>query len=655
MKFSIITPSFNQLPFLKRCVASVADQAGVEIEHILIDGGSSDGTVEYLRKMASEERGRPGYEFRFVSEKDAGMYDALNKGIRKASGDLVAWLNCDEQYLPGALQKIAEVFEANPRADFAYGDVLLIDEQGDLLTYRKNPPLRKAYILADHFYVHSASMFFRKRIFDAGVLFNTDWKAVGDAEWIVRVLSAGYRPKQVRRSVAVCSMTGENLSRKTLGIRELRELRREALLRFRFARSLYNAARYLEKAVRGGYVYRGQFEYEIYVDDNTARSRKVIEKVCCRFRWGGSEGGRQLVVVGQTPPPFNGQAKMIQQMLDGLSEELSVIHIRMAYSDSVVGAGRFQLKKVAHLFSLIKKTREALRKYPGSVLYYPPASPNMVPVLRDLVYLCAVRPLAGKTVFHFHSGGLSQFAKRHRWLMPLFRKAYGAADLAIELGESCPRDGEFFKATRVAVVPNGVDVPVREIVRPTEKKCLNILYVGIHAREKGLFDLLEIGAELMRRGVEFRIRTAGLWYDDDEAKEFDRRRGELNLTESVQCCGRKTGEELWELYEWADVFLFPTSYRWETFGIVQLEAMAFELPVVASDWAGPKDVVVDGETGFLCPPHDVSAFADALEKLSSDSELRLRVGQAGRVRYHSEFTAEIFVNRLKDVLSEVLK
>ncbi len=364
---------------------------------------------------------------------------------------------------------------------------------------------------------------------------------------------------------------------------------------------------------------------------------------------------RKLIIVGQTPPPYNGQAKMIQQMIDGLSGKFDLLHIRMAYSDSVVSAGKFGVSKIFHLFRLIRETRRALKENPGAVLYYPPASPNLIPVLRDIFFLLAVRSLAGKTVFHFHAGGVSGFIQNRNWLKSAATHVYGLADMAIELGLSCPRDGMFFNAKRVVQIPYGIDVPVSADGNPPAAAAggLKILYVGIHTETKGLFDLLETARELKLRGVVFEIRTAGLWYTKEEQVRFEELRTQWGLESAVQTLGQKTGADLWALYEWADVFFFPTCYQWETFGIVQLEAMAFRLPVVASNWQGPKDVVLDGETGFLCPAHGIAEFTDVLQRLAQDSALRLKMGCAGQARYRQHFTADCFTRNMKRVFDEV--
>ncbi len=284
MKFSIITPSFNQLPYLKRCVASVSDQQGVDIEHIIIDGGSADGTVEWLKESA-EKLSAGRYHLTFVSEVDEGMYDALNKGFDQASGDVYAWLNCDEQYLPGALQGVARGFRGHPASDLIYGDALLVATDGHLLTYRKNPPLRRAYVLADHLYTQSASMFFRSRIFDSGLRFNAAWKAVGDCDFIERVLKAGFRSLQIREELSACSMTGDNLSHAWDGVEELKEFRRRVPRLYWASRTGLNLLRFLEKGLRGGYWHFAPFEYDLYLDGSNVRRKVAAKRVSCRFKW----------------------------------------------------------------------------------------------------------------------------------------------------------------------------------------------------------------------------------------------------------------------------------------------------------------------------------------------------------------------------------
>jgi glycosyltransferase involved in cell wall biosynthesis len=123
---SIITPSFNQAQFLEETIRSVLAQDYPNLEYILVDGGSTDGSLEIIQRYAD----RLAW---WVSEPDHGQTDALNKGFARAGGEVFAWLNSDDTYLPGAISQAVACLEAHPQAALVYGDADLVDEQGRVL------------------------------------------------------------------------------------------------------------------------------------------------------------------------------------------------------------------------------------------------------------------------------------------------------------------------------------------------------------------------------------------------------------------------------------------------------------------------------------------------------------------------------------------
>lgn len=123
---SIITPSYNQAAYLEYAIQSVLAQDYYDIEYLIVDGGSSDGSLEIIQRYA----GRLAW---WVSEPDAGQAEAINKGFTRAKGEYIAWLNSDDLYLPGAIGQAVTVLDANPELGFVYGNALTIDSQGRLL------------------------------------------------------------------------------------------------------------------------------------------------------------------------------------------------------------------------------------------------------------------------------------------------------------------------------------------------------------------------------------------------------------------------------------------------------------------------------------------------------------------------------------------
>jgi glycosyltransferase involved in cell wall biosynthesis len=125
-RVSIVTPSFNQAEFLEEAILSVLGQGYPNLEYLVLDGGSTDGSVEIIQK----------YQDRlawWVSEPDQGQTDALNKGFQRARGEVLAWLNSDDAYLPGAVAEAADFLMKNPEVGMVYGDANLVDENGQLL------------------------------------------------------------------------------------------------------------------------------------------------------------------------------------------------------------------------------------------------------------------------------------------------------------------------------------------------------------------------------------------------------------------------------------------------------------------------------------------------------------------------------------------
>lgn len=124
MKFSILTPSYGYGRFMSDCVKSVLMQGKVDIEHIVMDGGSTDETVEILESLSKDPR------LRWFSEPDEGQSDALNKAFAKSTGDWIGWLNADEFYLPDTLARVVDCIEKNPTTDVIYGDFTEVDAAG---------------------------------------------------------------------------------------------------------------------------------------------------------------------------------------------------------------------------------------------------------------------------------------------------------------------------------------------------------------------------------------------------------------------------------------------------------------------------------------------------------------------------------------------
>jgi glycosyltransferase involved in cell wall biosynthesis len=205
MKVSIVTPSFNQGQFIECTLRSVAEQSGVEIEHVVFDGGSNDDTVAVLKRFNPPVR--------WVSKKDRGQTDAVNQGIRATDGEVVGWLNSDDVYYPGAIARVVAFFEANPEIDLVYG----MADHIDLNDYAFEPYPTEPFDLErlkEFCFICQPALFFRRRVVEKYGLLDESLHYCMDYEYWLRLGKAGARFAYLEEKLAGSRLYAEN---KTLG------------------------------------------------------------------------------------------------------------------------------------------------------------------------------------------------------------------------------------------------------------------------------------------------------------------------------------------------------------------------------------------------------------------------------------------------------
>ena len=185
MRISIITPTYNQAAFIERTINSVLSQNYPDLEYIVMDGGSNDETIGILKKYSTQ--------IIWKSEKDNGQSDAINKGLRLATGDIVAFLNSDDTYEPGALAKVADYFKTNLKAKWVYGKCRIINQDDDEIrkpiTRYKNLLLKKysfSKLLGENF-ISQPATFWKKELHDEVGFFNEKEHFCMDYEFWLRI------------------------------------------------------------------------------------------------------------------------------------------------------------------------------------------------------------------------------------------------------------------------------------------------------------------------------------------------------------------------------------------------------------------------------------------------------------------------------------
>lgn len=180
---SIVTPSFNQARYLETTIQSVLSQEHPRIEYMVIDGASTDGSVEIIKRYEN----RLAY---WASEKDKGQADAINKGLSHAKGDILAWLNSDDYYLPNAISKAVKVFEENPDVVIVYGNMLAIDERGRTINVLKYNQLSLEDLLCFQI-IGQPAVFFRREAYEKTRGLDTTFHFLLDHHLWIRIAQQG--------------------------------------------------------------------------------------------------------------------------------------------------------------------------------------------------------------------------------------------------------------------------------------------------------------------------------------------------------------------------------------------------------------------------------------------------------------------------------
>lgn len=199
-RLSVITPSFNQAEFLERTIQSVLEQGYPDLEYIVIDGGSTDGSVELIRKYAD----RLAY---WVSEPDRGQVDAINKGLRRATGEWLCWQNSDDVFFPGAFAELADAAAEHPEAGLIIGNMMLIDEcDRPLRDLRYVTPSHRA-MLAEGMLLANQAAFWRRDVQGRVGLLDENYHCSFDYDWFLR-LTAECRGVHVNRTWGALRLHG---------------------------------------------------------------------------------------------------------------------------------------------------------------------------------------------------------------------------------------------------------------------------------------------------------------------------------------------------------------------------------------------------------------------------------------------------------------
>jgi glycosyltransferase involved in cell wall biosynthesis len=627
-KISIVTPSFNQARYIEQTLRSVLEQHYPNVEHIVFDGGSKDGTLDILRSYES-------HGVRWTSEKDKGQSDAINKGFRAATGDIIGWINSDDWYARGAFRTVLDYFREHPEAQWVYGNNFFTDPAGRVIRRFRAAPYSWKRLLYTRLLIPQPGIFLRRRVLDECGLLDVEMDAVMDYEWWLRIAQK-HEPHFIDRFLAYFRI--HDTSKTGHGSAKWNELwwREHSQTMHRFEQS--SGVRVKGRAGR----------LLASVEKKAARLARTVTEP----RGVSLHCSPRVVVLINLIAPYR---VPLFNALDALHDvetqvwALAVAEDRQWQVDET--AMRFPHRTLCgatvELAGQAMANRRFVHVNTDLLANLWRERPDVVvaaefgPASLQAAAYCAATGAAlvswSETTpqFEQYVDGVQRAARR--WLLRRARACIATSSASREkylLYGAKPEDT--FISLQTADVPairerclqqQAARGQLRQEMGWAELDVVAV-YVGNFIKLKGLDALLTAFAAAVKEAPRLRLALVG---SGDEEAALKEQAEALGVASRVQWMPYRQQPELWDVYGCGDFFVLPT--RRDTFGVVVLEAMAAGLPVLCSRFAGAvNDLVADGKNGWVIDPEDTAGLSRRLVTLAQDKDLRAAMGAESQKR-----------------------
>jgi glycosyltransferase involved in cell wall biosynthesis len=370
-----------------------------------------------------------------------------------------------------------------------------------------------------------------------------------------------------------------------------------------------------------------------------------------------------VLIIGPTPPPYMGPSVATKIIVESseLREKFNIIHLDTADRRSLTNIGKIDLGNIYLLILHLVRLLSLLIKFSPRLVYLPICQ-TVKGYLRDVAFMSVSRILGARIVIHLRGGyfrGL--YRKANIWGKSLISVSMRIVARAIVLGQCLRSIFEgLVSDNHICVVPNGVEDMYsthrfNKRGSAGDDKCVRVLFLSNLQESKGFIDILYAIPQIMKQYENVKFIFAGALREPEEIMhEVTRHMQEQGCLQHVIMLGSVAGEQKIELLESSDIFILPTYYKYEGQPWVIIEAMAAGLPIVTTDQGCIKEMVIDGENGFIIDKRKSEQIAEKIVVLLKDARLRGEMGEKSRERYLKSYTRTHFISCLAQVFQSVL-
>lgn len=361
---------------------------------------------------------------------------------------------------------------------------------------------------------------------------------------------------------------------------------------------------------------------------------------------------KKVLCILYLPPPVHGAAVVGSNIQNSelINTTFKTKYINMSASATLTDIGSFSFYKIYRYVRLVTNVLFNLFFFRPDICYITPTIKGIA-FYKDSLLIMLCKVFRCRVVLHLHNKGIKNplgiFEKT------FYKRVLKNTNLILLSSRLYSELSDFVDMSHVFICYNGM--PVKEIdpINREVGEVVRILFLSNMMKEKGVFDLLEACKVLKESGLNFSCRFIGKWSDISE-ETFNERVTDLKLKENVIYSGALYGDDKDLYLKESDIFVFPTFYHNETFGLVLLEAMQFALPLIATDEGGISDVVKDEYNGYIVAKNNIDALAEKIMDLIQNPDKRKLFGENGNKLFVEKFTLDIFEKRITEIFNKVL-
>ena len=359
----------------------------------------------------------------------------------------------------------------------------------------------------------------------------------------------------------------------------------------------------------------------------------------------------RLLLILHLPPPIHGASTVGNYIKNSkiINKAFDTTYINLATNNNLKDSGKWNLGKILPTYNLLKELISHLKKsnYDGC---YITLTASGLGFYKDLLVIFLLKFYKCKVIYHFHNKGVSKASNNkinkilYKWVFEDSKVILLSPYLYSDISAYVPEEDVYYCA-------NGI--PSLKDFHNELKTAgpVKLLFLSNMIKSKGVYVLLEALQKLKEKKLVFECHFVGGWLDIKE-EEFKKRIFQLGLENYVCVHGPKYGDEKVKFLQTCDIFIFPTFYNYECFPLVLLEAMKYGLPIISTPEGGIKDIVKNGETGYIVSQKSIEELTDNIEILIKNPLLAREMGENGKILFNENFTLDKFEKNFVRVIQE---